>query len=60
MTERHQALQTPEYGQVRVPRIEALTLEVVWSKLASMRPTLERIAAARAKEALRRDWQERS
>lgn len=60
MNERHQALQTPEYGQVSVPRIEALTLEVVWSKLLSMRPTLERIANARPKDALRRDWQERS
>ncbi len=46
MTERHQALQAPEFGKSPAPRMASITVDAAWTKLA----TMQRVVAAFAAE----------
>jgi ADP-heptose:LPS heptosyltransferase len=47
LNQRHQALQSPEFGHKPVPTMDAITLDAVWHKLEVMRPMITAAAAAK-------------
>ena len=47
LNKRHQALQSPEFGNKPVPTMDAIALAAVWHQLDVMRPMIEATAAAK-------------
>ena len=46
-TERHRALQSPEFGKVAMPDMAAIKVEAVWGELQQMRSILDASAASK-------------
>ena len=40
-TERHRAIQSPEFGKVPMPAMAPITVDAVWDELTRMRPTVQ-------------------
>lgn len=56
LSEKHRAVQAPEFQQMRQPTLEGITPESVWTALEGMRATLDQQTASRKARGPRVSW----